>query len=192
MESPRRLQLDSKTVLVFLLGGLLLIPMLVVSFYAQNVASYKNCMNSIQPPLNHPSLVLSLQAPLSTRWSPQIAFIAKKDASSTPTPAESEDSQERILLANALPDLPEPRRQCTSGTDLPKLVTIQHWLSAKQRPRESITLMTQLSADRYDLMLYMPQPSHIHTKTPRIYTCILSITVNSMKMVLHLTIALSS
>lgn len=54
-----------------------------------------------------------------------------------------------MLLAKALPELPEPRRACISGTDLPKLVTLQQWISAKQRPRESITLMTQLSADRY-------------------------------------------
>jgi hypothetical protein len=64
-------------------------------------------------------------------------------------PAGTEDTQERILLGSALPELPEPQRTCRPGRKLPKLVTLQQWISAKQRPREAITLMTQLSADRY-------------------------------------------
>jgi hypothetical protein len=62
--------------------------------------------------------------------------------------ADTEDTQERMLLGTAVPELPEPRRPCHSGRKLPKLVTLQQWISAKQRPRESITLLTQLSADR--------------------------------------------
>jgi hypothetical protein len=63
-------------------------------------------------------------------------------------PAATEDTQERILLGSTLPELPEPQRPCRPGRKLPKLVPLQQWISAKQRPREAITLMTQLSADR--------------------------------------------
>ncbi len=65
-----------------------------------------------------------------------------------PPAAATEDTQERILLGSALPELPEPQRPCRPGRKLPKLVALQQWISAKQRPREAITLMTQLSADR--------------------------------------------
>jgi hypothetical protein len=69
-----------------------------------------------------------------------------------------EDAAERMLLDAALPAAlgadaaaPEPPRPCkppSLHTELPKLVTVQQWLSAKTIPREAITIITQLSADR--------------------------------------------
>ena len=70
---------------------------------------------------------------------------------------DSKDTAERMLLGTVVPELPESRRPCRSGRKLPKLVTLQQWISAKQRPRESITLLTQLSADRYDNPPRLPQ-----------------------------------
>jgi hypothetical protein len=89
------------------------------------------------------SLVSSLQTHLGPSISTGVAISAVPDP-----PAGTEDTQERILLGSALPALPEPQRPCRPGRKLPKLVTLQQWISAKQRPREAITLMTQLSADR--------------------------------------------
>ena len=51
-------------------------------------------------------------------------------------------------LMDSMPVESVPGRPCKRGEDLPKLVLVQQWNSKKQRPRESITLMTQLSADR--------------------------------------------
>lgn len=51
-------------------------------------------------------------------------------------------------LIGSIPDLPEASRPCSRGKDLPKLVQVQEWRSKRERPRESITLMTHLSADR--------------------------------------------
>lgn len=46
-----------------------------------------------------------------------------------------------------------PERTCRpSKGNLPNLVVIQEWRSAKRRPRESITLMTQLSVDRIAML----------------------------------------
>ena len=54
----------------------------------------------------------------------------------------------RKLIDN-MPQNVDPHRSCKKGgKDLPKLVLVQEWRTKKQRPRESITLMTQLSADR--------------------------------------------
>jgi hypothetical protein len=65
-----------------------------------------------------------------------------------------------MLLDSALPAAldgaggdaaPEPPRPCkppSLHTELPKLVTVQQWFSAKAVPREAITIITQLSADR--------------------------------------------
>lgn len=82
-----------------------------------------------------------------------ILFPAQRSATASAlaapdAPAAPEDTRKRILLGSGLPKLPEPQRPCRSGRDLPKLMALQEWISAKQRPRESITLMTQLSADR--------------------------------------------
>ena len=87
--------------------------------------------------------VLLLQTHLGPTVSMGVAI-----ASTPAPPAGTEDTQERILLGSAHLELPEPQRPCRPGRKLPKLVTLQQWISAKQRPRESITLMTQLSADR--------------------------------------------
>ena len=65
-----------------------------------------------------------------------------------PATAESETGEQRMLLGKGALELPEPRRPCKTEDDLPKLVTVQQWTSSKTWPRESITLMTQLSADR--------------------------------------------
>jgi hypothetical protein len=52
-------------------------------------------------------------------------------------------------LIDTMPQNVDPHRSCKKGgEDLPKLVLVQEWRTKKQRPRESITLMTQLSADR--------------------------------------------
>ena len=51
-------------------------------------------------------------------------------------------------LIGSVPRIPEPKRECKQGMELPKLVLVQEWKTKKERPRESITLMTQLSADR--------------------------------------------
>lgn len=51
-------------------------------------------------------------------------------------------------LVNINVDAPQPDRTCNYSTSLPKLVLVQEWLSQKQRPRESVTLMTHLSVDR--------------------------------------------
>ena len=52
-------------------------------------------------------------------------------------------------LIDTMPQNVDPHRSCKKGgKDLPKLVLVQEWRTKKQRPRESITLMTQLSADR--------------------------------------------
>lgn len=54
----------------------------------------------------------------------------------------------RMLLDTSQP-IGDPLRSCKrGGKDLPNLVLVQEWQTKKQRPRESITLMTQLSADR--------------------------------------------
>ena len=49
-------------------------------------------------------------------------------------------------------DLPHDREierpECEFDDSVPSLVSVQTWRSKKQRPRESITLMTQLSEDR--------------------------------------------
>ena len=52
-------------------------------------------------------------------------------------------------LIDTVEPIGDPLRSCKrGGKDLPNLVLVQEWTTKKQRPRESITLMTQLSADR--------------------------------------------
>lgn len=41
---------------------------------------------------------------------------------------------------------------CYFDEDVPRLVSVQTWKSGKARPRESITLMTQLSEDRLSML----------------------------------------
>ncbi|KAG7673128.1 hypothetical protein Ndes2526B_g05297 [Nannochloris sp. 'desiccata'] len=116
MESPKRPATgQSRTLLLFVMGAMLLAPMLWTHI--------------------GPSVKLG------------VAITAAPDV-----PAATEDTQERILLGSALPELPEPQRPCRPGRKLPKLVPLQQWISAKQRPREAITLMTQLSADRLSML----------------------------------------
>jgi hypothetical protein len=60
----------------------------------------------------------------------------------------TEKGPSRKLIGDT-PELPEPERECApGGKGLPKLVLVQEWRSKQHRPRESVTLMTQLSADR--------------------------------------------
>jgi len=46
----------------------------------------------------------------------------------------------------------EERPPCYLDTDVPQLVSVQTWRSRKTKPRESITLMTQLSDDRLSML----------------------------------------
>jgi len=74
----------------------------------------------------------------------------KGNASSKNTRNEAGQGEKfpRKLIDN-MPQNVDPHRSCKKGgEDLPKLVLVQEWRTKKQRPRESITLMTQLSADR--------------------------------------------
>ena len=63
-------------------------------------------------------------------------------------PGSELDNERRLMEEGGFLEHPEPHRLCAYGKKLPKLVQLQQWISVKQRPRESITLMTQLSADR--------------------------------------------
>jgi len=51
-------------------------------------------------------------------------------------------------FTNLLPIRESERPECEFDASVPSLVSVQTWRSKKQRPRESITLMTQLSEDR--------------------------------------------
>jgi len=62
-------------------------------------------------------------------------------------PGQTEKVSRKLI--GTIPKPQEPQRECKTGEELPKLVTVQEWVSKRERPRESITLMTQLSADRY-------------------------------------------
>lgn len=57
----------------------------------------------------------------------------------------SQGSQHNIL---------EAHRRCQAGnkSDLPNLVTLKQWASSKSRPRESISILTHLSADRLPML----------------------------------------
>ena len=57
---------------------------------------------------------------------------------------EKGDANDEKEIPTSLPD-----RECEFDDDVPELVSIQTWRTEKQSPRESITLMTQLSDDRY-------------------------------------------
>ena len=46
----------------------------------------------------------------------------------------------------------EEKPPCYLDTNVPRLVSVQTWRSKKTRPRESITLMTQLSEDRLSML----------------------------------------
>ncbi len=62
-------------------------------------------------------------------------------------PGQTEKVSRKLIDTMQVPE--EPRRACKrGGNDLPNLVLVQEWRTKKQRPKESITLMTQLSADR--------------------------------------------
>ena len=58
------------------------------------------------------------------------------------------DAAPAAALDAAAPEPPRPCKPPSLHTELPKLVTVQQWLSAKAVPREAITIITQLSADR--------------------------------------------
>ena len=47
---------------------------------------------------------------------------------------------------------PRPHVECYYDANVPQLVSVQTWRSKKKRPRESITLMTQLSDDRLGML----------------------------------------
>lgn len=66
------------------------------------------------------------------------------------SPSTSEKSERKLM--GSIP-LGPGNRACRSpsekeDTEIPTLVSIQRWKSAKERPRESISLVTQLSMDR--------------------------------------------
>jgi len=81
-----------------------------------------------------------------TQWDPRKTVAAAVLAARV-SPSDSETGDQRMLLGDTLL-LPEPERPCRYEDNLPKLVTVQEWTSSKVRPRESISLLTQLSADR--------------------------------------------
>lgn len=80
---------------------------------------------------------------------------------------EDLDTKRRLLLqvendtvlqdtndSNVIPEQkePKPEVECYFDEDVPQLVSVQIWRSGKTRPRESITLMTQLSDDRLGML----------------------------------------
>jgi hypothetical protein len=69
-------------------------------------------------------------------------------------PGGENNEQRSLLDTPSQLTLAEPRRSCRSGDRrlLPKLITIERWLSTKTRPRESISMLTQLSADRVNML----------------------------------------
>lgn len=71
---------------------------------------------------------------------------------------EEETSAEKLVPVveeeeqDISPPRPKPDVPCFYDEDVPRLVSVQTWKSKKTRPRESITLMTQLSDDRLKML----------------------------------------
>ena len=130
-----------------------LLPCILVSRFVLSVASR-------QPsPLGDPTAGLPnprhpfSESQLQWTWAVDAAGIANSELtrhSQTRGGYAGPGGSEKVArkLIDSTPVEPEVQRTCKRGQDLPKLVLVQEWRTSKQRPRESITLMTQLSADR--------------------------------------------
>lgn len=85
-------------------------------------------------------------------WPVQVQCFQTQTSS---TPAPSQEKAEAEDLPVNITALPEPRRPCLEteeSKDLPWLLSLRRWESSIEQPRESITLMTQLSADRLNML----------------------------------------
>ena len=83
---------------------------------------------------------------------PSSSFLSSR--SSLTATSSSGNTRDRNTYSVSSPSLVEFQRTCKAGNEeeVPKLKTLEQWISSKARPRESVTLLTQLSADRMPML----------------------------------------